>query len=201
MQLLPMHAMKLRLQRKLTLKKRLLLTTVALLALAAPVFAQHGPGSMSDEERAAAAAAIAEANANAPPVAVEDQASTEGLDVSERTIWDGVFTAEQAEAGAPIYTENCAACHGRTGRGGPGGPGVTGANLNKNWEETTLLDFFMLAHTSMPPGRPGTAGSAQDYVNIVAYIMEMHGAEPGDSELVYNEEQLGNIYIVRKPKS
>ena len=52
----------------------------------------------------------------------------------------------------------------------------------------------------MPPGAAGKIGSQQDYVNMVAYIMEMHGAEPGDSELVYNEEQLGNIYIVRKPK-
>lgn len=172
---------------------------MALMLIAAPVFAQHAT-TMTPAEKAAAEAAMAAANANAPPVPVEDQVAADGIDTSERTIWDGVFTAAQAEAGGVLYTANCAVCHGKTGRGSPGGPGITGANLNKQWEEIPLLDFFTFAHTKMPPGKAGMIGTAQDYVNIIAYVLDMHGAEPGESELVYNEEQLANIYIVRKPK-
>ena len=29
----------------------------------------------------------------------------------QRTVWDGVYTEEQAERGAVQYTESCAGCH------------------------------------------------------------------------------------------
>lgn len=179
------------------ISKYILAATLAALALTAPVYAQH---SMTPEQKAAAAAAKAEADAAAAPVEPSAPVSSADIDTSERTIWDGVFTASQSEAGATLYTKNCAGCHGKTGRGSPGGPGITGANLNKKWEDTSLFDFYTFAHTNMPPGKAGTIGNEQDYVNIVAYVMDLHGAEPGTSELVYNEDQLSNIYIVRKPK-
>ena len=28
------------------------------------------------------------------------------------TVWDGVYTAEQAKRGAALYADNCASCHG-----------------------------------------------------------------------------------------
>lgn len=173
------------------MKKTILavVASAALMAVAIPVYAQHSGGEVSAPDLT-----------DLPEVEAGEQVSADSIDTSERTIWDGVFTADQAAAGGSLYTQYCQGCHGKTGRGTPGGPGVTGANLNKKWEETSLLDFWTFAHTNMPPGAAGQIGSEQDYVNIVAYIMEMHGAEPGESELVWNEEQLGNIYIVRKPK-
>jgi mono/diheme cytochrome c family protein len=173
------------------LKKNILAAAslAVLMAVAAPALAQHAGGEAAPPDLG-----------DLPEVEAGEQVSSEDIDTSERTIWDGVFTAEQTAAGEPLYTQYCQGCHGKTGRGTPGGPGVTGANLNKKWEETTLLDFYTFAHTNMPPGNAGKIGSEQDYVNIVAYIMQLHGAEPGDQELVWNEEQLGNIYIVRKPK-
>lgn len=172
-------------------------TICAALAFSAPAYAQH---AMTPEQKAAAAAAKAEADAAAAPIEPSAPVSSADIDTSERTIWDGVFTATQAEAGMALYTKNCAGCHGKTGRGSPGGPGITGANLNKKWEDVSLFDFYTFAHTQMPPGKAGTIGNEQDYVNIVAYVLDLHGAEPGTSELVYNEDQLSNIYIVRKPK-
>lgn len=164
-------------------------SALAVVAIAVPVYAQHAGGAVQAPDLG-----------TLPDVAPTEQASGADIDTSERTIWDGVFTAEQATAGGALYTQYCQGCHGKTGRGTPGGPGVTGANLNKKWEDTSLLDFFTFAHTNMPPGNAGKIGSEQDYVNIVSYIMELHGAEPGDKMLVWNEDQLANIYIVRKPK-
>lgn len=165
-------------------------SVVGFLAIALPVSAQHADGVAKPPDLG-----------NLPEVTATEQISSDEIDTSERTIWDGVFTAEQAIAGGALYTKYCQGCHGKTGRGTPGGPGVTGANLNKAWEETSLLDFYLFAHGNMPPGNAGRIGNEQDYVNIVAYIMEMHGAEPGESKLVWNEDQLSNIYIVRKPRN
>lgn len=122
------------------------------------------------------------------------------VDTSERTIWDGVFTEEQSAAGKVTYRANCSSCHGPTGRGSSGGPALSGAALYSNWEDTTLLDWYTFAHSAMPPSGPGTSGSPQDYVNIMAHILDLHGADAGESQLVYNEESLGNIFIVKKPK-
>jgi mono/diheme cytochrome c family protein len=175
-----------------------LAATLLLSAVALPAYAQH---SMTPEQKAEAAAKKAEAEAAAAGGAAQAAAEVPAgdIDTSERTIWDGVFTAAQAEAGKALYTTNCQTCHGATGRGGPGGPGITGAYFNKRWVDSSVLDFYTFAHTQMPPGKAGTIGNEQDYVNIVAYVLDMHGADPGTSELVYNEDQLGNIFIVKKP--
>ena len=154
--------------------------------LAGPAIAQHGAPVESDASNAAIEAA--------------KQKAAEAGGEYETTIWDNVFTQAQADAGKALYIANCQQCHGPTGRGGPGGPAVTGVVLNKKWADTTVLDFFTFAHAAMPPSKPGGIGTEHDYVNIVSYILQMHGAEPGETELVYDEETLGNIYIVRKPK-
>ena len=31
-----------------------------------------------------------------------------------QSVWDGVYTAEQAQRGEPLYQQSCAECHGRT---------------------------------------------------------------------------------------
>ena len=31
---------------------------------------------------------------------------------AEKTVWDGVYTEEQAKRGADVYAEKCAGCHG-----------------------------------------------------------------------------------------
>lgn len=154
--------------------------------VATPTFAQHNAPVESDASNAAVEAA-------------KEKAAESG-GVYEITIWDHVFSQAQADAGKALYVTNCQQCHGPTGRGGPGGPAITGVVLNKKWADTTFLDYYSFARTAMPPSKPGAVGSDQDYVNIVSYILEMHGAEAGDTELVYDEEKLGSIYIVRKPK-
>ena len=44
--------------------------------------------------------------------------SIAGVGLAEtRSVWDGVFTAEQARRGQARYNEICASCHGEDGRG------------------------------------------------------------------------------------
>lgn len=169
--------------------------TLALAAAALPAYAQH---AMTPEQKAEAEARRAEAAAaqEAAPAA-ETETATE---TDERTIWDGVYTTTQAEAGKAIYTLSCQTCHGPTGRGGPGGPALTGAAFTKKWSNATLLDFVTFAHTQMPPGNGGGAGTGQDYVNIITHLLDLHGADPGEVELAYDEGVLGNIMIGPKPR-
>lgn len=89
------------------------------------------------------------------------------------------FTAQQAQAGMDTYNGNCAQCHGRHLEGTEA-PGLVGVDVMSNWATPGgLYDFISVA---MPPTAPGQLGE-DNYVNIVAYIMQFNGAQPDDTAL------------------
>lgn len=89
------------------------------------------------------------------------------------------FTAEQATAGQTAYNSNCAQCHGRQLEG-PEAPGLAGSDVMQNWDTAGgIYDFIAVA---MPPSAPGQLGE-ETYLNIVAYIMQFNGAQPGSAAL------------------
>ena len=59
-----------------------------------------------------------------------------------RSVWDGVYTAEQAKRGEGLYTQHCAACHGGTLLGAEEAPALTGFEFGANWNGLTLGDLF-----------------------------------------------------------
>ena len=120
-------------------------------------------------------------------------AQTEG----PRNIFDGVYTVEQAERGKKLYTEFCATCHGAKGGGGPGAPAMTGSAMN-NREGTTMFDLFEYLVAAMPPDNPGYLRD-REYTDVLAYVLELHGAPAGDAELAPTEEGLSAVEIISKP--
>src|SRR5712691_1802306 len=50
-----------------------------------------------------------------------------------RSVWDGVYTAEQSKRGEPLYAQHCASCHGTMLEGGEMAPALTGGAFNANW--------------------------------------------------------------------
>lgn len=113
---------------------------------------------------------------------------------STGTIVAAGFTAEQATAGQPAYQSNCAQCHG-VRLEGPEAPGLFGQDVMGNWDTAGgLYDFISVA---MPPAQPGQLGE-ETYLNIVAYIMQQNGAEPGDKALTADD--LASVSLVAETK-
>lgn len=109
----------------------------------------------------------------------------------------GGFTAEQAEAGGKAYQANCAQCHG-VRLEGPEAPGLFGQDVMGNWDSAGgLFDFISVA---MPPSAPGQLGT-EAYVNMVAYIMQQNGAEPGDTPMPDDSDALYEISLVAETKA
>ena len=52
-----------------------------------------------------------------------------------KSIWDGVFTAEQAERGAEAYKTSCSECHGGDLMGDGFAPALSGADFQGNWND------------------------------------------------------------------
>jgi S-disulfanyl-L-cysteine oxidoreductase SoxD len=87
------------------------------------------------------------------------------------TIWDGVYSEEQAKRGGATYQTFCGACHGDQLLGQEAAPALVGHAFNANWEGTTLGDLFNRIRTTMPLDQPGALSRAQT-ADVVAFMLQ-----------------------------
>jgi len=102
-----------------------------------------------------------------------------------RTVWDKVFTSDQAALGKMEYDTHCAGCHQKdlSGRDGGGeGPQLAGAAFAKKWDLQSLNQLYTEMKTRMPRNQPGTL-SGEAYLNIVAYVLQSNKFPAGDQPL------------------
>jgi mono/diheme cytochrome c family protein len=118
---------------------------------------------------------------------------------SAKTVWDGVFTAEQAERGAEAYKTSCSECHGGDLMGDGFAPALTGADFQGNWNDLSVGDLFERIRISMPPSGPSSVTPEQK-ADIVAHLMNMNNYPAGTTELAPKTEVLKSIKIeLKKP--
>ena len=86
------------------------------------------------------------------------------------TVWDGVFTREQADRGEKLYADRCGRCHGDTLQGIEAAPALVGSTFYNNWEGETLDALFERMRTSMPQDRPGSLTRTEN-ADILAYLL------------------------------
>lgn len=113
---------------------------------------------------------------------------------TSRSVWDGVYTSEQAGRGAEIYAQQCASCHGTALTGGESAPPLTGSEFFSNWNGLTVGDLFDRIRISMPADRPGKLTREQD-ADILAFILSMSQFPSGKAELEHQAEVLKQIRL------
>ena len=114
-----------------------------------------------------------------------------------KSIWDGVFTAEQAERGAEAYKTSCSECHGGDLMGDGFAPALSGADFQGNWNDLSVGDLFERIRISMPPSGPSSVTPAQK-ADIVAHIFNFNKYPAGTAELEPKTEVLKTIKIELK---
>jgi mono/diheme cytochrome c family protein len=108
---------------------------------------------------------------------------------SPKSVWDGVYTDEQATRGEALYRTHCAECHAESLTGQEQAPALLGISFSSTWEGTPLSDLFERMRTSMPEDQPGTL-SRQQNADILAHMLRTAefpaGATPlsGDARLL-----------------
>ena len=110
------------------------------------------------------------------------------------TVWDGVFTAAQAERGREAYALHCSSCHQNDLQGGAG-PALQGLQFIDNWREDSLQSLFTFIQTQMPLRARGTL-SEETYLDILIYILSMNSFPAGSRELAL--DALGTIRLIEK---
>ncbi len=103
------------------------------------------------------------------------------------------FTTEQARAGKTAYDSTCAVCHGSTMTNGTFGTPLAGEYFKNAWFGRSVRAFY--DHTkAMPPAAPASLPD-DTYANIVAYVLDVNGFEPGTAELSPGGTELDNMTI------
>jgi S-disulfanyl-L-cysteine oxidoreductase SoxD len=113
------------------------------------------------------------------------------------SVWQGVYTKDQALRGKARYFAACASCHGGVLQGDGDVPELSGKSFLKRWGDQPIGALFLFATSQMPVGRPGSLGS-QGYADVLAYILSVNGVPDGARELPANEAALENIILDAK---
>jgi mono/diheme cytochrome c family protein len=113
-----------------------------------------------------------------------------------RSVWDGVYTAEQARRGLTAYREGCLKCHAENLLGTEGGPPISGAEFLGTWNGRTAADLFDTLQNTMPADDPGSLGTRQT-ADLLAYIFSINKFPPGAQELAREPAPLKEIQIKR----
>ena len=113
------------------------------------------------------------------------------------SVWDGVYTRDQASKGDALYAQHCASCHGISLTGGESAPPLAGGDFLSNWNGLTVGDLFERIRTTMPASRPGGL-NRETNVAILAYLLATNQFPSGESELATRTEVLKQIRVEPK---
>jgi mono/diheme cytochrome c family protein len=93
----------------------------------------------------------------------------------------GVYTADQAKAGAAIFAAQCSVCHGQKLEG-VSGPQLAGSDFMGKWSGQTADDLRDIIATQMPLTNPGSL-KPDEVLQVLAYILQQNGYPAGDTAL------------------
>jgi mono/diheme cytochrome c family protein len=113
---------------------------------------------------------------------------------SPRSVWDGVYTAEQARRGAALYIQYCSSCHGENLAGDDEVPPLVGDNFLSNWNGLTVGDLFERIRTSMPFNKPQSL-NRETNASILAHMLSVNKFPAGGTELPGQTELLKQVRI------
>jgi mono/diheme cytochrome c family protein len=110
-------------------------------------------------------------------------------------IWQGVYTAAQAERGRTTFSTACVRCHGAD-LAGTTAPSLKGERFMTTWGGETVTRLFEKIRDTMPPNF-GTILDDSTKLDIVTYILQTNGYPAGSRELAVGSE-LAAIQILRQ---
>jgi quinoprotein glucose dehydrogenase len=113
---------------------------------------------------------------------------------TSRSVWEGVYTPEQAKRGESLYSRECASCHGTELSGNDEAPPLAGPAFLANWDSLTVGDLSERVYRTMPPNKLGRL-SRQQIADMLGYVLSVNSFPAGKTELDSKTELLKQIRI------
>jgi mono/diheme cytochrome c family protein len=117
------------------------------------------------------------------------------------SVWDGVYTDEQATRGKEQYDYNCAPCHihDLTGDSIKDTPALAGGDFLDEWSGKTVGELLDYMSTNMPPDSRGSLGKTT-YADVASYVLQANKFPSGKDALGSDPARLAKTFIDREPK-
>jgi mono/diheme cytochrome c family protein len=118
-----------------------------------------------------------------------------------KSVWQGIYTPEQADRGAGVYAQRCGACHGAALNGTGEAPPLIGGEFISHWDTMTVGDLFDRVRTTMPQNDPQSL-TREEYADVLAFLLKTNGFPAGGQPLDKRSEVLATIGITaQRPAS
>jgi mono/diheme cytochrome c family protein len=106
-----------------------------------------------------------------------------------------LYTDAQAQAGATVYSQACAACHGQQLEG-VAAPALKGPAFGEmaNAQQLTADALLDVIVNTMPQSDPGSL-KPDDYNAVTAYILQQNGYPAGNTPLAKGEAGLTDAKV------
>lgn len=111
-----------------------------------------------------------------------------------KSVWQGIYTAEQADRGAGVYAQRCGACHGAALNGTGEAPPLIGGEFVSHWDTMTVGDLYDRVRTTMPQNDPQSL-TREEYADVLAFLLKTNGFPVGSQPLDKRSEVLATIGI------
>jgi S-disulfanyl-L-cysteine oxidoreductase SoxD len=112
------------------------------------------------------------------------------------SVWNGLYTAAQADRGKTVYARHCGRCHGDDLSANRAYP-LTGERFMDHWEAHSLEQLFRRIRDTMPPNEAAIVAD-DDKRDVMAYLLQQNGFPTGSTEIPRDDDELATVQIVRK---
>ena len=112
----------------------------------------------------------------------------------KRSVWDGIYSDEQAARGKDEYEYNCGNCHihDLSGDSIKDVPALAGPDFMAKWSGKSVKELLDYIATNMPQDSRGTLG-AKTYADIAAYVLKVNMFPAGADALADSPRLVATI--------
>lgn len=116
----------------------------------------------------------------------------------KKSVWDGVYSEEQAARGKDEYEYNCGNCHihDLSGDSIKDVPALAGPDFMAKWAGKSVKELLDYIATNMPQDSRGTLGG-KTYTDIAAYVLKVN-AFPAGAEALADSPRLASTIVERE---
>jgi mono/diheme cytochrome c family protein len=114
-----------------------------------------------------------------------------------KSVWDGVYSIDQAKRGQEKYIQVCSSCHQPDLSGSDQSPSLAGGEFLDRWDGQSIGDLADRIRLTMPQDDIGSL-TIQMSADITAYLLQANSFPPGQEELKADRTALKALMIKRK---
>jgi mono/diheme cytochrome c family protein len=117
------------------------------------------------------------------------------------SVWDGVYSEEEATRGKEEYDYNCSPCHihDLSGDSIKDVPALAGEDFLAEWSGKSVQELLEYMSTNMPPDSRGSLGE-KTYVDVASYVLQANKFPAGTNALGSDSARLAKTFIDREPQ-